>query len=127
MTSPTGGEIAIAGKRVSRLDLSTMHLVGRGTWREPTSRNAELELLRRAVQSHGITHLDFSDAYGPHVSDAPNWEAAQVSVQYPELGFSLLCNGSILFEDTDGLLPDGRVIAPHRPTPAPRTAVGVRG
>jgi hypothetical protein len=127
MTSPTGGEIAIAGKRVSRLGLSTTHLVGRGARGEPTSRNAALELLRRAVHSHVITHLDSSDTYGPHVSEAPNWEAAQVSVHCPELGYSLLCNGSILFEDTDGRLPDGGVIAPHHPTPAPRTAVGVRG
>jgi len=34
----------------------------------------------------------------------------------PEQGWSLLCNGVILFEDTGELLPDGRVIAPHRPT-----------
>ncbi|MER6372586.1 DUF5999 family protein [Streptomyces mirabilis] len=74
-----------------------------------------------------MTHLDSSDAYGSHVSDAPNWEAAQVSVHCPELGYSLLCNGSILFEDTVCLLRDGRVIALHRPTPAPHTAVGVRG
>jgi len=27
-----------------------------------------------------------------------------------------LCNGIVLFEDTGELLPDGRVIDPHRPT-----------
>jgi hypothetical protein len=26
----------------------------------------------------------------------------------------LLCNGIVLFDDTGELLPDGRVIAPHR-------------
>ncbi|MFI6359546.1 DUF5999 family protein [Streptomyces sp. NPDC050743] len=31
---------------------------------------------------------------------------------------SLLCNGVLLFEDTGELLPDGRVIAPHRPVAA---------
>lgn len=60
-------------------------------------------------------------------SDASNWEAAHVSAHCPELGYSLLCNGSIFFADTGGLLPDGRVISPHRPTPASRTAVGVHG
>jgi hypothetical protein len=35
---------------------------------------------------------------------------------HPEQGWSLLCNGIVLFEDTGELLPDGAVIAPHRPT-----------
>ncbi|GES30252.1 hypothetical protein GCM10012285_44730 [Streptomyces kronopolitis] len=33
---------------------------------------------------------------------------------HPEQGWSLLCNGVLLFEDTGELLPDGQVIAPHR-------------
>jgi len=37
---------------------------------------------------------------------------------HPEQGWSLLCNGVILFEDTGELLPDGRVIAPHRGSPS---------
>ncbi|WP_425315717.1 DUF5999 family protein [Streptomyces globisporus] len=28
---------------------------------------------------------------------------------------SLLCNGVLVFEDTGELLPDGRIVAPHRP------------
>jgi len=35
---------------------------------------------------------------------------------HPEQGWSLLCNGVVLFEDTGELLPDGRIIGPHRPT-----------
>lgn len=42
-------------------------------------------------------------------------EAAQVIAPHPEQGWSLLCNGLLLFEDTGELLPDGRIIAPHRP------------
>ncbi|GAB3003491.1 hypothetical protein GCM10023080_081600 [Streptomyces pseudoechinosporeus] len=34
---------------------------------------------------------------------------------HPEQGWSLLCNGVLLFEDTGELLPDGRIIDPHRP------------
>ena len=37
---------------------------------------------------------------------------------HPEQGWSLLCNGVVLFEDTGELLPDGRIIAPRRPTDA---------
>ncbi|MDQ0491499.1 hypothetical protein QO019_006396 [Streptomyces thermodiastaticus] len=33
---------------------------------------------------------------------------------HPEQGWSLLCNGVVLFEDTGELLPDGRIIAPQR-------------
>jgi len=47
-------------------------------------------------------------------ADAPDCEAAHVLVSHPEQGWSLLCNGVVLFEDTGDLLPDGRVIMPHR-------------
>ncbi|AKH81061.1 hypothetical protein AA958_01520 [Streptomyces sp. CNQ-509] len=42
-------------------------------------------------------------------------EAARPVAHHPEQGWSLLCNGVLLFEDTGELLPDGRIIAPHRP------------
>lgn len=81
MTAPAAGEMEIAGKKVSRLGLSTMHLAGRGAWGEPTNRSAALELLRTAVRVHGITHLDTSDAYGPHVVEELIREALH---PYPE-------------------------------------------
>jgi len=43
-------------------------------------------------------------------------EAAHTIAHRPEQGWSLLCNGVVLFEDTGELLPDGRAISPHRPT-----------
>lgn len=49
-------------------------------------------------------------------ADAPDREAAYTVATHPEQGWSLLCNGVVLFEDTGELLPDGRVIRPHRPT-----------
>ncbi|MFH8370066.1 DUF5999 family protein [Streptomyces sp. NPDC018031] len=49
-------------------------------------------------------------------------EAAHVVAYYPEQGWSLLCNGVLLFEDTGELLPDGQVIAPHRPLGARQVA-----
>jgi hypothetical protein len=48
-------------------------------------------------------------------ADSPDREAAIVVAAHPEQGWSLLCNDVVLFEDTGELLPDGQVIAPHRP------------
>ena len=48
--------------------------------------------------------------------NAPDRDAARTLATHPEQGWSLLCNGVVLFEDTGELLPDGGVIAPHRPT-----------
>ena len=48
-------------------------------------------------------------------ADAPDREAAHTVACHPEQGWSLLCNGVVLFDDTGELLPDGSIIAPHRP------------
>ncbi|WTB17664.1 DUF5999 family protein [Streptomyces sp. NBC_00829] len=48
-------------------------------------------------------------------SDSADREAARLMAHHPEQGWSLLCNGVLLFEDTGELLPDGQIIAPHRP------------
>jgi hypothetical protein len=48
-------------------------------------------------------------------ADGPDREAALTVAHHPEQGWSLLCNGVLLFEDTGELLPDGQIIAPHRP------------
>ena len=55
-------------------------------------------------------------------ADAPDHEAAVPVAAHPEQGWSLLCNGVVLFEDTGELLPDGRVIAPRRVTDLPLPA-----
>ncbi|WP_331762667.1 DUF5999 family protein [Streptomyces sp. NBC_01527] len=49
--------------------------------------------------------------------DSQDREAARTVASHPEQGWSLLCNGVLLFEDTGELLPDGQVIAPHRSAP----------
>jgi hypothetical protein len=41
-------------------------------------------------------------------------DLAAIVSSHPEQGWSLLCNGVLLFEDTGELLPDGSIIAPHR-------------
>ncbi len=49
-------------------------------------------------------------------AEAVDRGSAHVVAHHPEQGWSLLCNGVVLFEDTGELLPDGRVIAPRQPT-----------
>jgi anti-sigma regulatory factor (Ser/Thr protein kinase) len=47
-------------------------------------------------------------------ADAPDRAAARAIAVHPEQGWSLLCNGVVVFEDSGALLPDGTVIDPHR-------------
>ncbi|WTX58998.1 DUF5999 family protein [Streptomyces sp. NBC_00224] len=55
-------------------------------------------------------------------ADSADREAAQLVAHHPEQGWSLLCNGVLIFEDTGELLPDGRIIAPHRALTAGQVA-----
>jgi len=48
-------------------------------------------------------------------ADAPDHDAAHLVAAYPAQGWSLLCNGVVIFEDTGELLPDRRTVEPHRP------------
>jgi hypothetical protein len=49
-------------------------------------------------------------------ADRPDRDAAHTIVSHPEQGWSLLCNGVILFDDTGQLLPDRRAVPPNHPT-----------
>ncbi|MFI0962548.1 DUF5999 family protein [Streptomyces sp. NPDC021080] len=51
-----------------------------------------------------------------HRSSCPSADttAPHIVSAHPEQGWNLLCNGAIVFDDSGELLPDGRVIAPHR-------------
>ena len=55
----------------------------------------------------------------PHMPQCPDAhatdrEAARAVASHPEQGWTLLCNGVLIFEDTGELLPGGEIIAPHR-------------
>ncbi|MFD7504616.1 aldo/keto reductase [Streptomyces sp. NPDC059850] len=65
-TPPPAGTITIADKTVSRLGLGTMRLTGPGIWGDPDDRVTAISVLRQAVHTYGITHIDTADAYGPH-------------------------------------------------------------
>jgi len=45
---------------------------------------------------------------------APDRDAARTVAAHPEQGWSLLCNGVVLFEDTGELLPGGGAVPPRR-------------
>jgi len=49
---------------------------------------------------------------------APDHLAAQIMTDQPQRGWSLLCNGVILFDDRGELLPDGCAVTPGRRRPA---------
>ncbi len=55
-------------------------------------------------------------------AESADREAARLVAHHPEQGWSLLCNGVLVFEDTGELLPDGQIIAPHRPLDVVRAA-----
>ncbi|MGY6020102.1 DUF5999 family protein [Streptomyces spinosirectus] len=48
------------------------------------------------------------------ISDSPDHHTAVIVAAHPEQGWSLLCDGTIVFDDTGELLPDGQVVDPHR-------------
>jgi len=49
-------------------------------------------------------------------ADAPDHDAARIVSSHPEQGWSLLCNGVVVFDDTGEILPNRQIVAPHRPT-----------
>jgi hypothetical protein len=60
----------------------------------------------------------------PHVprcpaATAPGRDAARTVAAHPEQGWSLLCNGVVVFDDTGELLPGGRALPPRRVTWVP--------
>ena len=50
-------------------------------------------------------------------------DLAAVVSSHPEQGWSLLCNGVVVFDDAGQILPDGRTVAPAAPAPMTRLAL----
>ncbi|MFJ5265982.1 DUF5999 family protein [Streptomyces sp. NPDC088387] len=46
-------------------------------------------------------------------ADAPDREAAKIVTRAHAQGWTALCNGVLIFEDTGELLPDGRAVEPR--------------
>ncbi|MFF1546523.1 DUF5999 family protein [Streptomyces sp. NPDC058291] len=51
-----------------------------------------------------------------HARPTADAHSVHVVAAHPEQGWNLLCDGTIVFDDSGALLPDGRVVSPHRVT-----------
>src|SRR5450631_4035907 len=64
-----GGTFTMAGDlTVTRMGYGAMQLAGPGVFGPPSDRDAAVAVLREAIEL-GITHIDTSDFYGPHVTN----------------------------------------------------------
>jgi aryl-alcohol dehydrogenase-like predicted oxidoreductase len=75
-----GGTYRMGDRDVTRMGYGAMQLAGPGVFGPPKDRDAAVAVLREAV-SVGITHIDTSDFYGPHVTNQIIKEALH---PYPE-------------------------------------------
>jgi pyridoxine 4-dehydrogenase len=76
-----GGTVTLTeGLTVTRMGYGAMQLAGPGVFGPPKDRDAAIAVLREAVEQ-GITHIDTSDYYGPHVTNQIIKEALH---PYPE-------------------------------------------
>jgi pyridoxine 4-dehydrogenase len=66
-TAVLGGSLRLTDDlTLSRMGYGTMQLTGPGVWGPPRDRGEAIAVLREAVE-RGITHIDTSDYYGPHI------------------------------------------------------------
>ena len=75
-----GGTWTLGGLTVTRFGYGAMQLAGPGVMGPPADRDSALAVLREAADL-GITHIDTSEAYGPHVT---NQLIRQALHPYPE-------------------------------------------
>ena len=81
MKTLPGGTFAMAQDlTVTRMGYGAMQLAGPGVFGPPKDRDAAIAVLREAM-ALGITHIDTSDYYGPHVTNQIIKEALQ---PYPD-------------------------------------------
>ena len=81
VTAVSGGMFTMAeGVTVTRMGYGAMQLAGPGVFGPPKDREAAVAVLRAAIEL-GITHIDTSDFYGPHVTNEIIREALH---PYPE-------------------------------------------
>jgi pyridoxine 4-dehydrogenase len=67
--TPAGGTFTMAGDvTVTRMGYGAMQLAGPHVFGPPADRDGAVAVLREAIEL-GITHIDTSDYYGPHVTN----------------------------------------------------------
>lgn len=82
-TTPTtlpGGTWDLGNRTISRFGYGAMQLAGPGAMGSPADHDGAIAVLSEALEQ-GITHIDTSDAYGPHVTNELIREALH---PYPE-------------------------------------------
>ena len=67
-TLPGGTFTMAEDLTVTRMGYGAMQLAGPGVFGPPKDRDAAIAVLREAIEV-GITHIDTSDYYGPHVTN----------------------------------------------------------
>jgi pyridoxine 4-dehydrogenase len=69
LTTVPGGTFTLASDlTVTRMGYGAMQLAGPGVFGPPADRDGAIAVLREAIEL-GITHIDTSDFYGPHVTN----------------------------------------------------------
>jgi pyridoxine 4-dehydrogenase len=68
VTAPPGGTYQLGDLTVSRVGYGAMQLAGPHVFGPPADRDGAVAVLREAV-ALGVTHIDTSDYYGPHVTN----------------------------------------------------------
>ncbi|MEB1550357.1 aldo/keto reductase family oxidoreductase [Xanthomonas campestris pv. campestris] len=67
-TTSSASTYALGDRQVGRLGYGSMQLAGPHVFGPPADRNAAIAVLREAV-ALGVTNLDTSDFYGPHITN----------------------------------------------------------
>ena len=97
-----GGTWSLGEKTVTRFGYGAMQLAGPWAMGPPADHDAAIAVLREAVEQ-GITHIDTSAAYGPHITNHLIHEALH---PYPESLFIATKVGAT--RDVDGGWPTAR-------------------
>ena len=99
--------------------------VAAGRRRSPRSAQADRHggIMTNPIMPPSPTRLT-QDGQCPHQPPCPgalepDRLAARLVARYPDQGWSLLCNGVVLLDDGDQLLPDGRIAARSPRVPVP--------
>jgi aryl-alcohol dehydrogenase-like predicted oxidoreductase len=100
-TTLPGGTFTLAGElTVTRMGYGAMQLAGPHVFGPPADREAAVAVLREAV-ALGITHIDTSDYYGPHVTNEIIREALE---PYPD-GLHIVTKVGARRDDRGAWLP----------------------
>ncbi len=62
------GTFTLGDRAVKRLGYGAMQLAGPGVFGPPKDHQTALTVLREAIEG-GVTHVDTSDFYGPHMTN----------------------------------------------------------